>query len=231
MQTGAQSDIGEKLTTNIKDSYRAGAEIQAAVDVTEWLTIEGNIALSVNKIKDFDEAAEDWDDSYYNYVDYVDGKEVLNEAKLQYAIENYHIDGDFDEHRTIHYNNSTLAFSPSTIANGFVNFHHKGWQAVWHTGYVSRQYLDNTENSDRSLPAYSLSNVSLSYTLKPQKVLKEAVFGLNFNNVLNRHCAANGWVYSAICESYDHPDDNRYYQIGFVPMAGFTMMGSVTVRF
>ena len=212
VQTGAQSDIGEKLTTNIKDSYRAGAEIQAGVDVTEWLTIEGNIALSINKIKDFDEYVENWDDW--------EGNTDANGNPY---------DGDgFD---VIHYDNSTLAFSPSAIANGFVNFHHKGWQAVWHTGYVSRQYLDNTENEDRSLPAYSLSNVSLNYTLKPQKVFKEAIFGLNFNNVLNRHCAANGWVYSAICDSYGHPNDNRYYQIGFVPMAGFTMMGSVTVRF
>ena len=197
VQTGAQSDIGESLTTNIKDSYRAGAELQAAIDVTEWLTIEGNAALSINKIKDFDEVVEDWDK------------------------------GD----TTIHYGNSTLAFSPSAIVNGFLTFHHKGWQAVWHTNYVSRQYLDNTENSDRSLPAYTTSNLNLSYTLKPKSVLKEAIFGLNFSNLFNRHYASSGWVYSAIYESGGHPNDNRYYQIGFIPMAGFTMMGSVTVRF
>ena len=63
-------------------------------------------------------------------------------------------------------------------------------------------------------------------------MLKEAVFGLNFNNVFNRHYAASGWVYSAILEDYgNHPNDNRYYQIGFIPMAGFTMMGNVTLRF
>jgi iron complex outermembrane receptor protein len=81
------------------------------------------------------------------------------------------------------------------------------------------------------LPGYSASNISLNYTLKPKKVLKEAIFGLNFNNVFNKRYAASGWVYSAICESYGHPNDNRYYQIGFIPMAGFTMMGSVTLRF
>ena len=198
VQTGKKSDIGESLTTNIKDSYRAGAELQAAVDVTEWLTIEGNAALSINKIKNFNEFVENWDT------------------------------GKSD---SIHYSNSTLAFSPSAIVNGFLTFHHKGWQAVWHTNYVSRQYLDNTENSDRSLPAYTTSNLNLSYTLKPKSVLKEAVFGLNFSNLFNRHYASSGWVYSAIYESGGHPNDNRYYQIGFIPMAGFTMMGSVTVRF
>ena len=197
VQTGQVSDIGEKLTTNIKDSYRLGVELQAAVDPTPWLTIEGNAALSKNKVKDFDEVVEDWDNGS----------------------------------QTIHYDNSTLAFSPSTILNGFVTLHHQGWQAVWHTNFVSRQYLDNTENADRSLPCYSASDVSLSYTLKPKKVMKEAIFGLNFNNVFNRRYAASGWVYSAIYASGGHTNDNRYYQIGFIPMAGFTMMGSVTLRF
>ena len=197
VQTGLLSDIGEKLTTNIKDSYRLGIELQAAVDPFSWLTIEGNAALSKNKIKDFDEVVEDWDNGS----------------------------------TTIHYGNSTLAFSPSTILNGFVNLHYKGIQAIWHTNFVSRQYLDNTENQDRSLPCYSVSNASVSYTLKPKKVIKEAIFGLNFNNIFNRRYAANGWVYSAIYASGGHDNDNRYYQIGFIPMAGFTMMGNVTLRF
>ena len=218
VQTGAVSDIGENLTTNIKDSYRLGVELQAGVDPTSWLTIEGNAALSKNRIKDFDEVVEDWDNGS----------------------------------QTIHYDNSTLAFSPSAILNGFINLHYKGWQAVWHTNYVSRQYLDNTENADRSLPCYSVSNASLSYTLKMSSraqssssraqssssraqsrdlLPKDIVFGLNFNNIFNRRYAANGWVYSAIYESGGHGNDNRYYQIGFIPMAGFTMMGNVTFRF
>ena len=197
VQTGEVSDIGENLTTNIKDSYRMGIELKAGVDPTSWLTIEGNAALSKNQIKDFDEVVEDWDQGS----------------------------------RTIHYDNSTLAFSPSAILNGFVNLHYRGWQATWHTNFVSRQYLDNTENAQRSLPCYSASNASVSYTLRPKKYMKEAIFGLNFNNVFNRRYAASGWVYSAICESYGHTNDNRYYQIGFIPMAGFTMMGNVTLRF
>ena len=61
VQTGLKSDIGENLTTNIKDSYRTGIELQAGIDPTSWLTIEGNASLSKNKIKDFDEVVEDWD--------------------------------------------------------------------------------------------------------------------------------------------------------------------------
>ncbi len=41
VQTGALSEIGEKLTTNVKDSYRMGVELQAGWNVTPWLTLEG----------------------------------------------------------------------------------------------------------------------------------------------------------------------------------------------
>ena len=216
VQTGQVSDIGENLTTNIKDSYRAGIEISAGWNPLPWLTLEGNAALSQNKIKDFDEYVEDWDDWKGN----------PDAAK-------YHCDGNGDELRQFHYSNSTLAYSPSAILNGFITAHHNGWQVTWHTNFVSRQYLDNTENEDRSLPSYSTSSLSFNYSSKVSKVcpLKEVILGLSFNNVFNRRYASSGWVYSAIAESYGHANDNRYYQIGFIPMAGFTVMSSVTLKF
>ena len=202
VQTGEVSDIGESLTTNIKDSYRLGVELNAGWDITPWLAIEANAALSSNKIKDFDEVVEDWD----------------SETGYQ----------------TIHYDNSTLAFSPSLILNGFLRFHYKSLQAIWHTNYVSRQYLDNTECKDRSLPGFCVNNVHLTYSLPAQKNLlgvKEVLLGVDLNNVFNHHYASSGWVYSAIYESGGHPNDNRYYQIGFIPSAGFTAMGSIALRF
>lgn len=200
VQTGAQSDIGENLTTNIKDSYRMGVELQAGVNLASWLSLEANAALSQNKIKDFDEVVEDWDNGS----------------------------------QTIHYDNSTLAFSPSAIVNGFLNFHYKGIMAEWHSSFVSRQYLDNTESEARSLPSYSLTNIHLSYNLPLKKRfcgLKAIVLGADFNNIFDAHVATSGWVYSAIYESGGHPNDNRYYQIGYIPTAGFTAMGKLTLRF
>jgi iron complex outermembrane receptor protein len=192
-----------------------GAELNAGWDVASWLTLEGNAALSRNQIKNFDEMVEDWDD-------WKDNKEAAK----------WHCDGNGDGYRQIHHSRSTLAFSPSAIINGFVNLHYQGWQAVWHTGYVSRQYLDNTENAQRSLPCYATSDLNMTYTAKVTKAcgLKEVVLGLGFDNIFSRRYASSGWVYSAICESSGHTDDNRYYQIGYIPMAGFTAMGSVTLR-
>ena len=206
VQTGAQSDIGEPLTTNVKKSYRAGVELTAGCDITSWMTVEGNASLSLNKIKDFDEFVEDWDD--WDYKD--------DDAGRQAAMALYHIDGNGDELRQFHYDNSTLAFSPSAILNGFLNFHYKGWQAVWHTNFVSRQYLDNSENKDRSLPSYSTTNVKLSYTLPLKKIgVKEAVFGVNLNNIFDAHYASSGWAYSAICESSGHMKPSSVWPISF----------------
>ena len=214
VQTGMKTDIGEYMTANIPDSYRLGAELTAAWNVTRWLTLEGNAALSRNRLLDFDEYVEDWDDWKDN---------------PDYAL--YHADGNGDETRVFHYNDKALAFSPSAILNGFINVHFGGFHVVWHTGFVSRMYLDNSENLERSLPAYSLSDLSFNYTLKPRRVMKEIVFGMDFNNFFSARVAQNGWVYSAIAESYGHMPDNRYYQIGFVPVAPLTIIGHVTLRF
>ena len=197
VQTGLKSDIGENLTTNIKSSYRTGIELNASVSPLPWLEFSGNAALSQNKIHDFDEVVEDWDDG----------------------------------EQTIHYDNSTLAFSPNAILNGFIDLKFGKFKATWHTGYVSRQYLDNTENADRSLPAYSLSDLSFSYTLPMKKICNSIVFGTDFNNILNSRCATAGWVYSAIYESGGHGNDNRYYQIGFIPAAPFSALAHITLKF
>ena len=148
---------------------------------------------------------------------------------------------DFDEYvedwdkgtTVIHYDDAALAYSPSAILNGFVDVHHKGFRAQWHTGFVSRMYLDNTENAERSLPAYSLTDLSLGYTFKIPKGygLKEIDLGVEANNLFNARVAQSGWVYSAIYESGGHPNDHRYYQIGFIPVAGLTVLGHVTLRF
>lgn len=204
VQTGQKSDIGEYLTVNIDKSYREGIELTADWSPLSWLTLMGNAALSKNKIKDFDEVVETYDSNWEDM-----------------------------EPTTVHYDNSTLAFSPSTILNGFLNVHYRGLQAVWHTNFVSRQYLDNTANKDRSLPGYSQTDINLNYTLDvARKVagLREVVFGLNLNNIFNARYASSGLVYSAIVGN-SYPENNRYYQIGYVPMAGFTMMGNITLRF
>ena len=195
VMTGEKSDIGESLTRNIKDSYRLGAEVSAGWSPLSWLSLEGNAALSRNRLKNFKECVESWD-----------GPAVWNT-----------------------YKSSTIAFSPSAILNGFVDVHFAGFRATWHTNFVSKQYLDNTESSERSLPCYSQTNVNASYTFNFAKCvlgLKQVVLGADFNNIFDRHYAASGYVY------YDWYNNNkRNSTVAYIPMAGFNCLGTVTLKF
>lgn len=59
--TGKVNDVGAYTRTNIKDSYRAGVEMQAAYKLAQWIKVSGNIAFSRNKIRDFDEYIDNYD--------------------------------------------------------------------------------------------------------------------------------------------------------------------------
>ncbi len=53
IQTGGLNDVGAYLRENVKDSYRLGLEIDANIVVSKRFTINQNITLSSNKIKNF----------------------------------------------------------------------------------------------------------------------------------------------------------------------------------
>jgi iron complex outermembrane receptor protein len=67
--------------------------------------------------------------------------------------------------------------------------------------------------------------------MKFKGFLRELELGLDVSNIFGARVATSGWVYSAIYATGGHPDGNRYYQIGFIPTAGTTAIGSVTLRF
>ena len=200
VQTGQLSDIGEALTTNVKDSYRMGVELTAGWAPLSWMALEGNASLSKNKIKDFDEYVDNWD-------------------------------GD---PLKIHYDNSTLSFSPSAILNGFIDLHYAGFSATWHTNFVSSQYLDNSESKDRSLPCYSQSDLSINYGSKVTKAcgIKHVTIGFDINNIFGRCYAPSGFVwYNAVSESAGYTKDHRLSAISYIPMAGTTFMTHLTLKF
>jgi iron complex outermembrane receptor protein len=59
--TGKINDVGAYTRTNINTSYRAGIELQGGIMLTNWLKASGNLALSRNRLKDFTEYIDDYD--------------------------------------------------------------------------------------------------------------------------------------------------------------------------
>jgi iron complex outermembrane receptor protein len=59
--TGEINDVGAYTRTNIPKSYRAGLELVAAAEIAPWLKAAGNVSLSKNKVIDFTEYIDDYD--------------------------------------------------------------------------------------------------------------------------------------------------------------------------
>jgi iron complex outermembrane receptor protein len=59
--TGKINDVGAYTRINIPNSYRAGIELQGKYIFTRYLNLAANIALSRNKIKNFTEFLDDYD--------------------------------------------------------------------------------------------------------------------------------------------------------------------------
>ncbi len=59
--TGKINDVGAYTRTNIAKSYRAGIELQGTNKFNKWISVNGNIAFSENKIRNFTEYIDDYD--------------------------------------------------------------------------------------------------------------------------------------------------------------------------
>ncbi|MEY2918350.1 MAG: hypothetical protein RIS73_2064, partial [Bacteroidota bacterium] len=59
--TGKINDVGAYTRTNIPNSYRTGIELQGKLMATKWLNVAANITFSKNKIKNFTEYLDDYD--------------------------------------------------------------------------------------------------------------------------------------------------------------------------
>lgn len=59
--TGMINDVGAYTRTNIGRSWRAGIELEAKGKLKQWLALSGNLALSRNKVRNFTEFIDDYD--------------------------------------------------------------------------------------------------------------------------------------------------------------------------
>lgn len=195
--TGQLSDIGEALTENVEKSYRKGIEIQAGVNICEWLDWQGNATFSSNKIVDFIEYVDNWEG-----------------APLQ-----------------IHYDKTDIALSPNITAYSMLSASFlEGFNASVTTNFTGRQYLDNSSCKDRSLSPYCVTNLNLSYTFHPH-YFKEAKLNIQINNLFNEQYSSNGWVYTAVSESYGYTANNRYVEDGLFVQAPISFLTTLKLKF
>ena len=195
--TGALNDVGSSIRENVDVSYRAGVELTGSFKLTKKLEWTLNTTLSQNKIDNF--------------------TEIVTK-----------IDENWDPIATVEfsYENRDISYSPSIIAGSLMSYKPaKGLEFSLQTKYVGMQYLDNTSNEERSLPAYIVSDFIASYSTSFLS-LKHVQFNLLVNNIFNEMYSNNAYAYTSLTI-----DDERSSGVGYYPQAGTNLLAGVTVKF
>ena len=188
---GNINDVGAYTRINVPNSYRLGIELQGKLQLADFVNIAANITFSKNKISNFTELIDDYDNGG---------------TKSNF------------------YKSTDISFSPSVVAGGSINFTPvKNTEISLLSKYVSRQYMDNTSQQGRSLNAYYLQDVRLSYLIE-NKLFKAANIIVQLNNVFNKKYEANGYTFSYIYNGLT--TENFYF-----PMAPFNFMVGINVKF
>ncbi len=189
--TGAVNDVGTPLRKNVSASYRQGIELIGMRSImNKKLVLEGNLTLSQNKIKIFE-------DVYNNYF-------TAYPTTITRRI----------------YNNTDISFSPNVIGYfGITDRHIKNMQLGVNMKYVGKQYLDNTQNEGQMLSSYSTINITFQKEFRIKNVSSFVIRGL-VNNLFSINYTNNGYTYKytydgqLTTENFYYPQSKISFLVG-----------------
>lgn len=168
--TGKLNDVGYALMSNVPDSYRRGGEFQVGCKPFEWLQIDANATLSMNRVRDYTVYFDTYDNSN-DWGSVTQLSQHFKEMKLPNSPEKI----------------AALSLTVKPIQSIKLNLISK---------YVSEQYYTNTQNSDLMLPAYSQTNFNAGWDFRLFD-RADAQLGLVVNNLFSSKYACNAWGYEA----------------------------------
>jgi iron complex outermembrane receptor protein len=194
--TGKINDVGDPIRVNVPNSYRLGLEAWGGLNINRWLSVQGNVTVSRNVLQEF--------------TDYVP---------------RYDVNFDFAGYDTLTYHNTQIAYSPWLTTAGTITAKPlKGLEFSLISKGVSKQYLDNSAQSNRQIRGYFVQDAELRYNWAPTRSFRGIEAFVRVNNLWNRAYESNGYTYSY---KYDNSliRENFYY-----PMAGTNWMIGLNVR-
>ena len=191
VMTGEINNVGNTIMMNVDKSYRLGLEGSLAYQANKYFGLDFNFALSRNKIIDFIDYVELYDNEW-NYL----GQSTENLGTTD------------------------ISFSPNIISGLNLKVTPiKYLDIVFQEKYVGRQYIDNTSTLSRSLDPYFVSNININYEWK-QNLFKTLNFNLAINNISNNKYCSNAWVYRANVGGEEYIEDGYFPQAGINIMLG-----------
>jgi iron complex outermembrane receptor protein len=136
-------------------------------------------------------------------------------------IDNY----DTGAQDAINHNNTDISFSPNTIGSLSLQFQvMKNFEISLLNKYVSKQFMDNTQNESSKLDPYFTQDIRAVISLK-NKLFKEWHIIGQLNNLFNVKYQPNGYAYSYVY------NNARVNENGYYPMAGTNFMLSLNLNF
>jgi iron complex outermembrane receptor protein len=202
---GQIDNVGNAKHVNVPNSYRRGIELEVNANLNKYFSLGGNLALSQNKIKTFTE--------------YLDSSYTYNDASgVQQT-------GYSDQQTKIVHKNTDISYSPNVVSSiVFTIKPVRNLEIAFINKYVSRQYLDNTSNVDRSIHAYNVVGARVNYTIKTS-LIPEISFMLTINNILSTKYETNGYTYGSYVNA------NIVNANNLAPAAPVNFLGGVSLRF
>lgn len=207
IETGRLNDAGYPIKENVPKSFRRGVELSAAWQPVPELRIDGNATFSMNKIQNYTAQIMQYDNKDdYNYLGLLE----------------------------THYDKVTMLNSPSVtgmvrlVCSPFRRIAKGAWKSasvVLDGKFVGKQYWDNTESADRSVPAYFVANLSVSqeFDMRGGKI----GFSAYVNNLFNNRYFAYAWV----SRTHFKDSDTMVQYEGLYPQAPINCMFKVYYRF
>ena len=189
--TGKINDVGAPIMTNVDKSYRLGIELVSAYRPIKYFTWNIKGTFSLNKILDFTEYVDEYDEN-----------------------------GEFLGQRVNHLGTTNLSFSPNIVAsNEFIVTPIDNFNIALTTQFVSRQYIDNSSNKLYSIKPYCVTNLNLSYCFHTKPV-KDIELFFRINNLFNAKYESNAWVYRYYYDGIECFDDGYFPQATINFMGG-----------
>ncbi len=137
----------------------------------------------------------------------------------------------------VNHTNTNIAFSPNVIAAYQIAYTPLSKLTMTVLGkYVGKQYIDNTNNINSQLAAYTYHDFRLNYEIK-LPFLQRTSIAIMINNFLNSRYTNNAWLYRYSSKNYDAVPDNPYTrsegsgvynQTGYFPQAGTHFLVGIT---
>jgi iron complex outermembrane receptor protein len=199
--TGALNSFGYAIRSNVKQSFRRGAELSFLWNISPVVALYNQSAFSINRIKEV-----------LINVPIVDSN-FVNTYTTQ----------------AVSYQNVNPVLTPQSIVNQGIIIKPISWLSFDVSGrYVGKMYLDNSNNENLTTPAFFVADARASIQLRQWIKFVDASLSLQANNFTNTLYSPAGTPYNVFVNAGE--SNTIFTSPSFFPAATRNFFVSLNVK-